>query len=117
MNTSSTKLTQNMSPHGNWRTRNNFLAARTHEQLNFNFKPGYTKQEILERKREGRLLNQIDEERTGEKRDHSSMAMCNYKASQYHNMTKQTSSYPTLLFSKPMISDKQATIDPRCTSV
>ena len=110
LNTSSTKLTQSVSPLGNWRTRNNFLAARAHEQLAFNYKSAMTKEEILERKREGRLLNQIDEEKTGIQREASSSST--YKANQYHS--KQTSSYPTLLFNKPTIYEK---VNTRCTSV
>ena len=110
LNTSSTKLTQSISPHGSWRTRNNFLAARAHEQLAFNNKPAHSKEEILEKKREGRLLNQIDEEKTGAQRETSSGS--NYKGNQYHST--QTSSYPTLLFHKPTIYEK---VDTRCTSV
>ena len=110
LNTSSTKLTQSISPHGSWRTRNNFLAARAHEQLAFNYKPAYSREEVLEKKREGRRLNQIDEEKAGVQRETSSGS--NYKVNQYHS--KQTSSYPTLLFNKPSIYEK---VDTRCTSV
>ena len=72
--------------------------------------PAYSREEVLEKKREGRRLNQIDEEKAGVQRETSSGS--NYKVNQYHS--KQTSSYPTLLFNKPSIYEK---VDTRCTSV
>lgn len=110
LNTSSTKLNPSLSPHGSWRTRNNFLAARAHEPMTYS-KTQYTKEEILERKREGRLLNQIDEERTGAHREPSSGST--HKGGAHHNKT--ASSYPTLLFNRPSFNSEK--VDIRCTSV
>lgn len=118
MNTSSTKLNQSLSPRGSWRSRNNFLVARAHENTyNYTYSPvTNSKEELLARKRDARLLNQIDEERTGNQRDASSGS--SYQGNHHahaHARKKQTSSYPTLLFTKPTIHHEK--IDKRCTSV